>query len=246
MNKGLSKLKVSFDKMENFLFGSHSCICCKHECDQDNELRLCSKCLENIPFTKDNYCLRCGEIINGNYDYCINCKNHEYEFDRARSVFAYTPYTSPMIMRFKYNGYKSYAPYLAKLLVNYYSTSDLIVDVVTFVPMPVKREKARGYNQAKELCREFSLLSGLPVIDCLVRIKDNFKQSTLNAKERAENIKGSFACINKQLVKNKDILIIDDVLTTGATANECAKVLNRAGARSVSVLSLAKTPSNNI
>ncbi len=243
MAEGTSKFIKALNVVENFLFEPHSCICCNHECDTDNPYRLCSKCLNEIPFTKDRFCLRCGEILEGDYDYCITCKNREYEFDYARSVFAYTEFTSPMILRFKYNGYKTYAPYLAKLLADFYSKSDLVANAVTFVPMPASRKKARGYNQSRELCQEFSLLTGIPMIDVLVRIKDNTKQSTLNAKQRAENIQGSFATISKGQIKHKDILIIDDVLTTGATANECAKVLNKAGANSVCVLSLAKTPS---
>ena len=78
------------------------------------------------------------------------------------------------------------------------------------------------------------------------RTKDNVKQATLNAKERSENIKGSFKVIDKNKVKDRELLIIDDVMTTGSTANECAKVLMKAGARNVQVLTLAKTVAGGI
>lgn len=241
-----NKTKKFLDKLyevEDFLLGANACICCGKECDSDNDYRLCSRCLKEIPFTQDKFCLRCGEILTGNYDFCYRCKDCEYDFDYARSVMAYTDKTSPIIMRFKYNGRKNYAKPLAYLLKDYFAKSDLIADALTFVPMPVKREKERGYNQGKELCIKFSELTGVPMIDCLIRIKENVKQADLNAKQRAENIKGSFAVIDKTLVKNKEFLIIDDVMTTGATASECAKTLIKAGAKNVQVLTIAKTPS---
>ena len=224
----------------------HACIICTRECDLDNGYRICSRCIDKIPFSKGNYCLKCGEVIKGEYDYCLNCKNVEYNFDYARSVFAYNDLTAPMIMRFKYNGYKSYAPHLGLLLKDFYSTSDLVADTVTYVPMPKAREKERGYNQAFELCKEFSLLTEMPMIDALIRVKEvAIKQATLSGKERRENIKGSFKITDKKLVKDKEILLIDDVFTTGATVSECAKVLMNAGAKNVQVLTLAKTVSGD-
>ena len=117
-----------------------------------------------------------------------------------------------------------------------------MADVVTYVPMPKTREKERGYNQAKELAGEFCKLSKLPMLDLLTRKDDVVKQSTLSAKERKENIKDSFSAINKARIKGKDILIIDDVSTTGSTTSECANVLKKAKARSVCVLTVCKTP----
>ncbi|MBR2908872.1 MAG: ComF family protein [Clostridia bacterium] len=238
--------KEKIRKVEEFLFGSRACICCGKECDGDNEYKLCKDCMDVIPFTKDNYCLRCGEIIKGDYDYCIKCKDRDFEFDYARSVFAYTELTAPIIFRFKYNGLRSYVYPLTKLLRDYFSTSDLIADSVVFVPMPEKRQKERGYNQSFELAKEFCKLTGLELLEVLERTKDNVKQATLNAKERSENIKGSFKVIDKNKVKDRELLIIDDVMTTGSTANECAKVLMKAGARNVQVLTLAKTVAGGI
>ena len=202
--------------------------------------------MEEIPFTKDRYCLRCGEIIKGDYDFCIKCKERGFDFDYARSVFAYTDLTANMIMNFKYNGCKDYAKPFANLMKDFFATSDLFADRVTFVPMPKKREKERGYNQAYELAKEFSKLTEIPLINVLERTKENVKQATLSAEDRRKNIKGSFKVINKGLVEAHDILIIDDVMTTGATTSECAKVLIKAGARNVQVLTLAKTIAGGI
>ena len=238
-NKLIKMLNNAFD----FLFKSHKCICCGSECDSDENYRICSRCNEKITYAFDNHtCLKCGAVVEGDYDFCLTCKNRDYEFDRARSVFVYDDITSPMILNFKYNGLKSYSKAFAHMLAKVYSSSDLIFDSVTYVPMPEDRQKKRGYNQSYELCKEFSLLTGVPMIDALERTSLVSKQSTLNASQRAENIKGSFKISDKKLVKNREILIIDDVMTTGATANECAKVLLDAGALNVSVLTIAKTP----
>jgi len=132
---------------------------------------------------------------------------------------------------------------LSHLLFDYFKESDLVVNSVTYVPMPKKRQKERGYNQALELAQEFARLSGLPFYDFLERNEDKaIKQSTLNAKDRKENIKGTIGAINKRAIKSKDILLIDDVSTTGATTSECARVLKKCGARTVCVLTVAKTP----
>jgi len=241
MNEKLKKIRKEINRFVYFLFKPHSCICCKKECDLDNNYRLCSDCIKLIPFTKENYCLKCGEAISGKYDYCLRCKDTSYNFDYARSVFTYNTLTAPIITRFKYNGLKTHAKPLAHMLKDYYATSDIIIDCLTYVPMHKDRQKERGYNQAFELCKEFSLLTEIPMFDMLERKVNITKQSTLNAEERRNNIKGAFKIVNKHIVKGKDILIIDDVMTTGSTADECSRVLKTAGARSVCILTLAKT-----
>lgn len=244
MNKNKTTIKEKFNKIFDFLFASHKCICCGRENNLNNDYRLCSSCLEKIKFTKDNNtCLQCGSIINQGFDFCIKCKDTTYSFDKARSVFAYDDISASMILKFKYNGNKSYSLPLAHMLKSVFDTSDLIADSVTFVPMPKERQKKRGYNQSYELCKQFSSLTKIPMFDMLERTNNINKQSTLNAEQRAQNIKGSFKAINKEIIKNREIILIDDVMTTGATANECALMLIKAGARNVSILTLARTPS---
>ena len=146
-----------------------------------------------------------------------------------------------MILNFKYNGQAWQKEPLANLLKDYFENSDISADCVTYVPMPEKREKERGYNQAKLLAEEFSRKTGMPLFDFLIRKEETIKQSTLSAEQRKKNIIGSFSLINKNLIKGKDVLLIDDVSTTGATASECAKMLKIGKARSVFVLTIAKT-----
>jgi len=244
MDKKINKIKEKLIRTERFLFKTHNCVCCGRECDLENKYRICSHCLETLDFTGEHFCLTCGDKIDNNYDYCLKCKNDLYNFDKARNIFIYNDLIKTAIMNFKYNGKPEYAEPLGNLLKDYYADSDIIADVVTYVPMPKDREKKRGYNQAKELAKQFSYLTEMPIEDLLERVESVEKQSVLTAKERRENIKGTISAINKHKIKNKDILIIDDVLTTGATASECAKILKQNGAKSVSVLTLAKTNLN--
>ncbi len=223
------------------LFEPHSCVCCGRECDTDSPYRLCSRCQKVFPYIGEHYCLRCGTRIDGDYDFCIICKDKEYEFDRARAIFEYNDMTKPIILNFKFHGRKTYAIALGKMLSDYFATSDLMADVVTFVPMPEKRKKKRGFNQAEELAIEFSKNTQIPLVDALDRVKEIPQQSTLSGKERIENVKGNFVIKDKKLVKGKTVLLIDDVVTTGATVNECATALKKAKATEVFVLSLART-----
>ena len=235
------KILKTIDNVENFLFKAHSCMFCDCEC-ADDDFRICFRCKKNLDFIGDRYCLKCGAKLSGDYEFCIECKSEQHEFDKARSVLVYNEKSSPAILKFKYGGRKAFALPLARILAKRFETVDIIADVVTFVPMPKEREKERGYNQSFELCKEFSSLTGILMIDALERVKNVERQATLGRAERIKNMQGSFNAKNKQEFKNKDVLLIDDVVTTGATASECAKTLLNAGAKSVSVLSIAKTP----
>lgn len=235
------KILKTIDNVENFLFKAHSCMFCDCEC-ADDDFRICFRCKKNLDFIGDRYCLKCGAKLSDDYEFCIECKSKQHEFDKARSVLVYNEKSSPAILKFKYGGRKAFALPLARILAKRFETVDIIADVVTFVPMPKEREKERGYNQSFELCKEFSSLTGILMIDALERVKNVERQATLGRAERIKNMQGSFNAKNKQEFKNKDVLLIDDVVTTGATASECAKTLLNAGAKSVSVLSIAKTP----
>lgn len=240
----MPKIKDNFEKMLDFLFAPHSCICCHRECEDSSKYRICSRCAEDFPFITGNICLKCGRPIGEQYNYCIDCKGKDFNFEKSRSVFEYNDKTANIILNFKYNGLKNYSKPLGQMLADYYATSDLVADVATFVPMPEKRKKQRGYNQAEELCKQFCKITGMPMVDALERTKDAPRQATLGGKERIENIKGSFTG-KKGTVNGKVVLLIDDVVTTGATADDCARALLKAKAKDVLVLSLAKSVGEN-
>ena len=241
MEKQKSKILDGLGKINQFLFAPHSCMCCGTECE-DDYYRLCFRCKEKLDFVTDNFCLKCGAKISRDYDFCIECKDDPHQFELARSVFVYDDTCAQIILKFKYGGAKDFALPLARMLALKYSKSEIIADTVTFVAMPKKREMQRGYNQSFELCKEFSLITGIPMHNLLERTRNVPSQTTLGKTDRKENLKGSLRAVNIDQIMNKEILLIDDVVTTGTTADECAKTLKEAGAKTVFVLSVAKTP----
>lgn len=114
-------------------------------------------------------------------------------------------------------------------------------DIIIPVPIHKKRYKERGYNQTELIATRIAKNLGIQAItDVLIKVKNNKPQSELTKAEREQNIKNVYIIQNKQKIKNKAILIIDDIYTTGNTVNECSKIIKQAGAREIAVLTLAK------
>ena len=235
------EFKNKLNQLGDFLFPVHSCLCCGTECDTTNGYRICSHCEGKLHKIGNTYCQKCGTYIKGNYPLCIHCKDIERYFNKARSVYVYDENFAPIILKTKFSKAKTPSIALGKMLADFFKTSDVMGEIVTFVPMPASRQKHRGFNQAEEICKEFSRLTEIPMVDALEKQDTETKQSLLNFDERQLNIIDTFCIKDKKLVKGKYVLLIDDVITTGATTSECAKVLLKAGAKQVDVLSVAHT-----
>lgn len=120
------------------------------------------------------------------------------------------------------------------------NTAQLASDAMIAVPMHPSRERERGFNQASELCKHLSRLTHIPVESVLLRTRPTKVQAGLSSRERRLNLTGAFKVSQKERVKGRSLLLIDDVFTTGATVNECAKILKESGAYRVHVLTLAR------
>ncbi len=199
---------------------------------------FCSDCQKGITKIAENKCLHCGRATKYSVKYCDSCVEKNINFDRALSVFDYKPPISFLIQNFKYQNKKYHAKYFAEELYSLFNSEGLMVDVVTFVPMHEDRLDERGYNHAELLAREFSLLSKIELKSLIEKVKETERQATLSLKERLKNLTSSFKVLKEQ-VNGKRILVIDDVLTTGATADVISKALKSAGAKEVIVLTVA-------
>lgn len=241
MKQKISKLK---DMILNLMFPSGiKCMFCTNELNQNSYNTTCENCLNTLPFIK-NPCERCGSALNKNQQgVCFRCKNINYNFTQAKSVFEYNELPLVVAHNLKYNGKKYLTEYMVKYLHDIYATWNLFPDYITNVPMFELKEKVRGYNQSKLLAEEFSKKAKIPFYEFCAKVVDTPSQTELNTKERMENVLDSFAFKPefKKMVKGKTMLIIDDVLTTCATTSEVAKVLIQAGAKEVFVLSFAHT-----
>ena len=163
-------------------------------------------------------------------DYCDNCTRFDKYFDMNRSPFIYEKTASDLVKKLKFGNKLYIAKELAKAMADEYFTGGFNCDFILYVPMPAKAEKER-----------VGLRTGLSVFDNLKKVKETDRQKKLTAKERRENLKGVFDVVRADEIKGKNVLVIDDVYTTGATINECARVLKRAGARKVYSITAAQT-----
>lgn len=239
-----NKLKSFKDYLINLIYPNHiKCIFCGDELNQNSYNDTCEDCFETLPFIS-HCCDRCGDKISeDSFVVCNKCKNINYDFIKARSVFEYNDKLIKAVHGFKYADKKYLYKPFAKFLAEYYSTNDMFADYVVCVPMFKTKEEARGYNQAKLLAEEFSNITKVPFVDCCSKIVDNESQTTLNFKNRQQNVANTFAFNNKykKKIKDKSILVIDDIFTTGATSNEVCKLLKENGAKECYVLTLAHT-----
>lgn len=219
------------------------CVFCGDELNQNEYNSTCENCLKILPFV-DRCCEKCGNPINEeDIGVCFRCKTTNYNFVQARSVFKYKDEVLSTIHKFKYhNGKYLYKP-LTKFMLDYFATNNWFVDCVTFVPMFKKKEKIRGCNQAKLLAEEFCKHANLKLYDFCEKIVDNTSQTELDFKSRRENVKDTFKfrIELKSEIKDKVVLVIDDIFTTGATTNKVCKVLLEKGAKECFVFTLAHT-----
>ncbi|MBT3916369.1 MAG: ComF family protein [Rhodospirillaceae bacterium] len=229
------------------------CLCCQALVAETGS--LCSDCWQNISFIAGPCCHACGlpfEFELGPEALCGACAQDRPVFNRARSVMIYNAASRDLILSFKHgdrtHAAAAYAGWLKR------SGSDLIrhSDLILPVPLHWSRLFHRRYNQAALLAIELGKLTGLPVdTDSLIRHKKTASQGHKSPSQRLSNLRGAFSVSaqSEQKVKDKHVLLIDDVLTTGATAKVCAKTLFNAGACNVDVLTLARvvrTETSNI
>ncbi len=226
---------------ENLFVKDIKCIFCGKELNSFSKYCCCDECLKSLPFNDKKICQKCGEKITSLANFCLNCKNNaDRGFDKARAPFLYQEPITATIHKLKYFNGKYLADYLNSFLIDEYVLSGWKADLVVPIPLHEKRLKSRGFNQAELLCEGFNKKLNLPVsVNNFVRIKDTPTQTELTKKEREINLQNAFKVVDKSVFKNKSILLIDDVFTTGSTMEEASFVLKKADAKSVYTLTLA-------
>lgn len=193
--------------------------------------RVCSSCADGIEFITPPICRRCGRPA---FD-CV-CGEESYAFSRCCSPFVYTKAIRRGMHRFKFHNAPAAADYFARFMAATVRReyADIHIDMVTCVPMHKDDFTRRGYNQAALLARETGRLLELPVYNSLLRKPvSNGVQHSLTRAERERNVSGVFAVAQPDYLSGRTVLLCDDVITTGCTLNECARLLREAGARTV-------------
>ena len=231
-----------FNKLFNLLFPKgYSCLCCGMDVF-DNPYDICEACKNDLPFLKGNICVRCGEPFEADGMVCKRCKKKEIVYDRALAPFEYSDEIKNLIVGLKHHKKTYHAKALSRFMVDAFVSSGLYADYIIPVPLCDKRFKERGFNQSELLANEITRVLNVPMLtSVLYRVKETPRQQDLDFKERQINIKDAFKVKSKKEIKNKFVLLVDDVYTTGATATECARELKLAGAKAVYVLTAAHT-----
>lgn len=237
-------LKKFANKILDILYPDHmKCVFCGDETSETSIFDTCLSCYEKLPFIT-NSCARCGlPVSDNNSGVCLDCKRFNYNFDIAKSVFIYKDEVLLAVHKYKYGGCKNYCQPFAEYMAQVFSVWGVEPDFITSVPLHIKKEKQRGYNQAKCLALELSKKFNLPYYDFVSKISDNASQTNFSFEERMKNVLDCYKFDNqyKNIIKGKSVLLIDDVFTTGATTNEVSKILKKAGAEKVFVLTFAHT-----
>lgn len=217
---------------------------------------LCGKCIGEMDRIEAPYCSICGEDFGGAMDrdfVCSNCSGRRLAFEFAISGFKANGRLREVLHRFKYSRDLSLRGLLADALMTALeeprlAKEDLSQWMLVPVPLHWMRQVQRSFNQSWELCQELSTRTGIPAGQVLWRTRKSATQARLNRQERLENLRGVFALPPRWRfwsrgadVRGKKVLLVDDVLTTGATSHECARVLRReAGAEKVVVITAAR------
>jgi len=245
--------------LETF-FPVFACLVCRTEINagQDETPYLCGAC-DDVLMVHTRVCDKCGRSVGLHAFVCDRCngkKNkrgvakdkskHDWYFTRARSAFSYDGAVVDLILRLKYGAEGDVARFVAPHLASVVRTHKMAADLIVPVPLAPKRARERGYNQAAVLAAELAKLLGTEVLSgILTRTRETAAQKKMTLLERQENLRNAFTVTTpaRLAIKGKRILLVDDVITTGATADECARTLKKAGAKSVEVLTVASVAS---
>lgn len=219
------------------------CIFCNNIINFGEKEIICSECIQKLPFINTPYCIICGMPVKDENTKCKRCINEKHFYKKAFSVFEYKGVVKDAIHRFKFENHPEYAFILGNFMAEkFYLFNDFNIDYIICVPMHIKREKYRTYNQAYLLSKVISEKTNIPLLNnVLLRIKNTKQQSKLNSVfERSQNIKDAFSVSDRNIIKNKNILLVDDVYTSGNTIDECSKMLTLSEVSNVYCFTLSK------
>lgn len=220
------------------------CINCQKYLNRGSSFSICADCFSQIRINNTFFCPICRNRLAENKKTC----HPQADYFLAAAGNYNDIILQDLIHHFKYKNLKGLAPILGDLLTKYlqilFRNLDLEIRnfIITPIPLNRRRERERGFNQAKLLAQTISKNFNLALVEALKRIKNTKSQAnTKDHEERSKNIAGCFTVISPALIQNKNIILIDDVFTSGATINEAVRILKSNGAKKIITLVLAKT-----
>jgi len=240
------KRKSKFNKFFELIFFPSFCHLCSCLLERSYERVVCRNCLLKLKARRTAFCLCCGRFfeLSGENHICASCLNQRPPFTCHRSCGLYRGEIKDVLLLFKYRKYKILGKPLAEFIYRSLGQDESLwwgVGFIIPVPLHPKRESERGFNQAEVMARELAEMKGVELAsDWLVKKIHTPPQTTLSGTDRCNNITGVFELADKTAVKDKIVLILDDVYTTGATIKECSTILMKGGAKEVRALTVAQ------
>lgn len=246
MTRIISLLKLVYVSLLDLIYPPY-CLHC-HIKLNNNSLYLCEDCMSQIKRIEgQDMCWKCGSYLGphiGIKQACPTCHNRHLAFKRAIGFGCYEGTLQGLILQYKYGRETLLAEPLSNWAIECLKQNQTILnetDIITTVPLSKAKLRQRGFNQSEILARQVSRAFSLPLSTTnLIRIKEIPSQASLSHTERFNNIKDAFAIKNPDEFEDKTVLLVDDVMTTGATASEISRLLKKNGAKCVYVTVVAR------
>lgn len=225
--------KKKFD-LAGLLFPRRCPVC--QEVVEDAGEYACSICRTRLPYVREPACRKCGKpLLSEEREYCGDCSRKRHFYRQGKAPFIYNEIMRRSIAAFKYGGRREYAAFYAEEILRRCAGTMRFWKGEALVPIPLhpSRRRTRGFNQAELLAKELSRRTGIPAdTKLLSRVKKTHAQKELNDQERLANLKHAFS-VRKGNIPYKNIILVDDIYTTGSTIDEAARVLLENGAQTV-------------
>lgn len=231
-------MKYAGTEVLQILYPQHCPIC--HDIAPWHE-EICPECRRRLPYIRTKRCRMCGKPVEDSETLCDDCRKFRHSYQEGIGVFLYDDVMRETMAYLKYKHRREYGRVLGNLVFD--ETREKIrawkAEAVIPVPMYKRKMEERGYNQAEEIARPIAERSGIPLrTDLLIRKEKTAAMKNLTAAERRTNLKNAFAVRKRKEGMPKRIILVDDIYTTGATIDACARALADAGADGIYFLTV--------
>ena len=244
----LSFLNETLSRIRSFeiIFFPSFCRLCSVLLESPNERQVCNSCWKSVKPARTSFCISCGRFFEGDFDphFCDACLHEKPPYSRHRSCGRYMGKLKEVILLCKFHNLPVLAEGLARFALDAVAHEDALwwgLDSIVPVPLHPNRERERGYNHARIIAKYLAAFKNVQLLDKhLVKVKNVPPQMSLAMEDRLKSVRGAFAVNRQEEVKDKVLLLLDDVFTTGSTVGECSRSLIKAGAQEVRAITIAQ------
>jgi competence protein ComFC len=237
----LTELK---DDLLDFVYPQH-CVICKNYLKRE-ERHVCENCWNSLTTLPDPFCPYCKSFMEHEDIKCVFCNStkklsEDHILFKVRSLGRFDDYYKELIHQFKYGKKIPLGKRLGARLGRTINDDSIFLESDYLIPVPLHKSRCRerGFNQSEIVADGISEITGLSVLKKVLKRKKNTRdQTNLSREQREENVRGAFIITQPEMINGKNIILVDDVITTGATLSECARMLNQAGAQQILAMTL--------